>query len=144
MFFKTETGSDAEFQDINSLIEEAIISSWYESEVTRASQSNIDSCCGANGRPHHMINHFLQLSVSKANYVGCAISQYSEVTGKTSYLVCNYSQGILDKQMVYESGTAASKCHSGHNPKFPGLCSINEIVEIHYPSHPSTHHPCAH
>lgn len=144
LFFQTATGDDAEFKDINSFIEEAIVNSWWEKEVAIATQANIDSCCGTKERPHHMINHFLQMAHSKSNFIGCAIAQYSDDDGKTSYMVCNYSHGIVDKQKVYETGHGATKCHSGHNPKFPALCSVNEIVDIHHHTHHHSQHSQQH
>lgn len=48
---------------------------------------------------------------------------------KTSLISCDYSSGNIVNFLVYSGGKAASKCTTGINPKYPGLCSEKENVE---------------
>lgn len=109
--------------NIASFINKAIESWWKEGED--ATQDDIDTCCSDLTKAQN----FLLMIHEKANRVGCAISQYQGPRGKTTYLVCNYSFSVIEETQIYESGEVGSKCVSGINENFDGLCSDDEEVE---------------
>lgn len=43
-----------------------------------------------------------------------------------TWLACDYSYGNMIGTPVYEAGSPASKCKTGNNSEYPGLCSKNE------------------
>lgn len=100
---------------------------WYN-EKQSASQQNIDSCCGGPSLVTK-IPHFLEVSLDKANQVGCAMANFPQNGNQITVFTCNYSFDIIEEQKVYVSGPAASECQTGTNPQFPGLCSINESID---------------
>lgn len=84
---------------------------------------------------YNFLSIFTQFVWSKANRIGCAIST-SKVNkddknnkGKWTIVTCNYSCGNVVGAEVYEPGTATSKCKTGKNKGYPGLCSTNEKYE---------------
>lgn len=70
-----------------------------------------------------VVGHFTQIVWGNSDAVGCAISLFN---GNTAFVICNFAQGNLMGTPVYEAGTTASKCETGTNPKYPGLCSESE------------------
>lgn len=68
----------------------------------------------------------------KIRRVGCAIATYTNIRNGTPYNIflfaCNYSYGNVYDDPVYITGTTASGCQTGTNSKYPGLCSIYEVV----------------
>lgn len=81
-----------------------------------------------------MVGHFTQVVKDDSFKVGCSISKYSEPSygGKKSLMACNYGVGNLQDHPIYQEGKTASACTSGMNPKYPGLCSENEVYEAVY------------
>lgn len=77
--------------------------------------------------------HFTQAVRDQSYKVGCAISQYVEQKGGRSwytvYYVCNYAVTNISNYPIYERGAPASKCKTGRNPMYAGLCSVNEKYE---------------
>lgn len=57
------------------------------------------------------------------------MSQYIERNWYTVYYVCNYAVANISGRPVYEKGAPASKCKTGKNAKYPGLCNANEKYE---------------
>lgn len=80
-----------------------------------------------------MIGHFTQIVRDQSYKIGCSISQYVEQkAGRTwyaVYYVCNYAVTNIINYPIYEQGAPASKCKTGNNAKYPGLCSANEKYE---------------
>lgn len=71
-----------------------------------------------------------QVVWASTTHVGCAAS-----TGKThdaqhdwnaTWFACDFSYGNMVDSPVYEAGPAASKCKTGENPNYKGLCNIGE------------------
>lgn len=61
-----------------------------------------------------------------AAVVGCAGVKYTDAAGKEANLICNFGYGNLAGNYVYQSGPPGSKCKTGTNPKYTGLCSEKE------------------
>lgn len=79
----------------------------------------------------HQIGHFSQVVRDASHAIGCAASRYTmEYEGKpwnATLLTCNYSRNNpLVGEQVYEPGPTASKCQTGTNPDYAGLCSEHE------------------
>jgi hypothetical protein len=47
---------------------------------------------------------------------------------KTSLLICNYSFTNIFGEAIYDVGPTGSKCTSGMNKNYDGLCSVNEEI----------------
>lgn len=114
------------FAQISTFIDETVAGWWQQKQY--ATQSNIDSAVGADSGPTQ-VYHFLEMASDRANQIGCAIAQFTDGQGKKTYIACNYSFTVIPKFAVYETGSAASKCQSGTNPKYPALCSVHEFVD---------------
>lgn len=80
------------------------------------------------------MGHFTQFVWGSAQKIGCAVS-----TSKTNedgqdwnatWLACDYSYGNMDGEAVYQSGSATSKCKTGKNNDYPGLCSTDETYDV--------------
>jgi hypothetical protein len=97
---------------------------WYD-ESKSSNQNVIEQCCGAAG-------HFTQMVQDKSIQVGCAISRYNTNSGgwnwKNVLLCCNYSSPNWGGGKVYISGSPASRCPSGTNPRFPALCNERDSI----------------
>lgn len=81
------------------------------------------------------VGHFAQCVQDQCEAIGCA-SVFSTMvfSGRrygTYLLTCNYSHGNLLGSPVYESGKTASKCTTGTDRTYPGLCSIYEYYGSH-------------
>lgn len=79
-----------------------------------------------------MNNVATQATWDSANRIGCAVSQSksAKVQDKPypyiTWLACDYSYGNMADSPVYVAGPMASKCSTGPNPKWEGLCSTAE------------------
>ena len=58
--------------------------------------------------------------------VGCAIVKYMKNSWKTILITCNYSSANILGYKIYTTGQTASKCETGKNALYPGLCSERE------------------
>lgn len=58
--------------------------------------------------------------------VGCAIGKYTDNLWNTILITCNYSSANILGYKIYSSGQTASKCETGKNVMYPGLCSERE------------------
>lgn len=75
---------------------------------------------------------YLQVVKNNADRVGCSIVRYHNSEDFIcDLLVCNYNVGNLIDYPTYEIGPTGSKCSTGFNPTFPGLCSVNEDFTQH-------------
>ncbi|XP_055550225.1 antigen 5 like allergen Cul n 1-like isoform X2 [Wyeomyia smithii] len=78
-----------------------------------------------------MIGHFTQMISDRATRIGCAVVSYNSGAWIRKYFVCNYSLANIIDQGVYEKGMACSRCRTGCNPKYPGLCNVHEPISSH-------------
>lgn len=60
---------------------------------------------------------------------GCAMVKYTRSGWKTALITCDYSSANVMNFLIYSGGKTASKCSTGVNSKYPGLCSENETVD---------------
>ncbi|KNC32017.1 hypothetical protein FF38_10695 [Lucilia cuprina] len=76
-----------------------------------------------------MIGHFTVMVADRNIRLGCAASTYA-VQGqsyKAYLLACNYATtNVLGFPLYVSSKKPAECCTTGHNPKYPNLCSISE------------------
>lgn len=68
-------------------------------------------------------NVFAQMILSEASAVGCAIANKQD----SVYMSCTFDKEPTKGSSVYEYGPTGSKCQTGMNPKYPGLCNVNEL-----------------
>lgn len=66
------------------------------------------------------------MSLQGNTRVGCAEVWYPGGGMGHVYFGCNYATLILIGEPVYIDGPTGSKCQTGRDKKFPGLCSVNE------------------
>lgn len=66
---------------------------------------------------------FAQMIWSNASAMGCGVVKYKS----NYYITCTYNTGRVIGDPVYEIGRTGSKCKTGINSKYPGLCSKNEF-----------------
>lgn len=124
-----ETSSAGDYANPEEFMKGSIASAWYEKEMKKASQKVIDLPQTSGGFAYlKSISHFMQLVQDNANEVGCALINFPQDGNKFTVFVCDYSLTTVANFPVYAVGPAASKCKTGNNPQFPGLCSINESV----------------
>lgn len=64
----------------------------------------------------------------KAAKIGCAMATYYEGEWLNFLLACNYNYTNVLGTPVYQSGPKCSKCETGCNSKYDGLCSTQENV----------------
>ncbi|XP_055371242.1 antigen 5 like allergen Cul n 1-like [Condylostylus longicornis] len=73
--------------------------------------------------------HFTEFVVDRNTHVGCAAVRFSVKDYPFYYrinIVCDYASVHSSETPVYESGVPASKCTTGSNAYYPGLCSPQE------------------
>ncbi len=66
------------------------------------------------------------MSVDKNVRVGCAGVWYPEDGTGVVNFACNYAFITMSNSPIYIDGPTASKCTTGINRQFPGLCSAHE------------------
>uniref|UniRef100_A0A182JKC2 Venom allergen-1 n=1 Tax=Anopheles atroparvus TaxID=41427 RepID=A0A182JKC2_ANOAO len=111
---------------VESLIDDFATMWWDEYKVT--STAYIDRYPSNYVGP--AIGHFTQMASDRTWKVGCAMQNWiQDGLWITYYFVCNYSFTNIIAQPVYVRGTTASGCTTGQNPSYPGLCSVNEVVQ---------------
>lgn len=77
----------------------------------------------------NQFGHFTQLIWHNAYTIGCAAAKFLydyDGLKNAVMLTCNYALGNRAHEMVYEPGQTSSGCDTGTNPKYAGLCSVNE------------------
>lgn len=127
-----QTTSAGDYENSDEFIKGSIESAWY-GEKKLASQDVID-LPETSGKNLKSIAHFMQLTQDNANEVGCALINLPQNGNKFTVFTCNYSLASVSNFPIYAVGPAASKCKTGNNPQFPGLCSINESVNPNDPT----------
>lgn len=98
---------------------------WFD-EYKDATMGNLNGDANSNRK---VIGHFTVMVVENNVRVGCAVAQFlnKEYNWQYVYTVCNYATtNKYPGEKYYESGTAASKCVTGKDPKFTNLCSPKE------------------
>lgn len=65
---------------------------------------------------------FCQIILDDASAVGCAIVR---IPGSI-HITCIFDESISYQPDVYEYGPMGTKCQTGMNPKYPGLCNEKE------------------
>uniref|UniRef100_A0A1Y9H2Q0 Venom allergen-1 n=1 Tax=Anopheles dirus TaxID=7168 RepID=A0A1Y9H2Q0_9DIPT len=99
------------------------ISSWF-GEYKDARKSHIQSYPSTySGKP---IGHFTQIVSDRTTQVGCSMWYWKKGQTEAYYFVCNYSVTNIMDRTVYKQGETGSECKKGKNPKYPGLCKVNE------------------
>lgn len=69
----------------------------------------------------------------RAVWMGCAAVTFRASVVENAYAFsycCNYAVTNMRDEPVYTAGETASKCQSGTDKKYTGLCSINEKYEF--------------
>ncbi|TMW44152.1 hypothetical protein DOY81_010770 [Sarcophaga bullata] len=80
-----------------------------------------------------MIGHFLVMVNEKSIRIGCVIGYMFESTKQrnAAMMTCNYAMTNIKRTPVYNTcKVPASKCLTGTNPKYPYLCSENEVYDL--------------
>ncbi|XP_029732953.1 antigen 5 like allergen Cul n 1-like [Aedes albopictus] len=113
------------FQTDAKLISQ-MINYWYR-EYIYADRSIISNYPKNYGGP--AIGHFTAMVADRSNRIGCAMVSFEESPWMRKYLVCNYSITNIINQPVYKAGPTASKCVTGQNPDYAGLCSVDEVID---------------
>lgn len=70
--------------------------------------------------------HFTQMICDRVTEVGCAIVKYTQNSWKTFLITCNYSSANILGYKIYSAGQTATKCETGKNEIYAGLCSERE------------------
>lgn len=72
---------------------------------------------------------FVGMSIDKNVRVGCAGVWYPENgIGRVNF-ACNYAVKPTINLPIYIEGSVASKCKTGRDSQYPGLCSITETYD---------------
>lgn len=79
------------------------------------------------------IGRYLQVVKNNADRIGCSLVEYNNTDDSVlcALLVCNYNAGNVIGVPTYEVGPSASKCTTGTDSSFPGLCSKREDFTKH-------------
>ncbi|XP_055301718.1 antigen 5 like allergen Cul n 1-like [Sitodiplosis mosellana] len=79
-----------------------------------------------------VVGHFTAWVQDRTEAIGCAaVFTTPNYNGKdygAFILTCNYSFSNLLGTPVYVAGTTASKCMTGRDATYPGICSENEVI----------------
>uniref|UniRef100_A0A4Y0BGA3 Venom allergen-1 n=1 Tax=Anopheles funestus TaxID=62324 RepID=A0A4Y0BGA3_ANOFN len=98
---------------------------WSEHNVT--TQQQLDEY--PSEAPEPKVGHFTQMVSDRTWKIGCSAQQWIDHSEyNVFYFLCNYSFSNMDGQSVYVKGKPASKCTTGENNLYPGLCSIHERI----------------
>ncbi|XP_050072740.1 antigen 5 like allergen Cul n 1-like [Anopheles maculipalpis] len=113
-------------KSLKELMGKEILQWWSEHNVT--TQQHLDKFPSEEPEPE--IGHFTQMVSDRTWKIGCSAQQWigSEEEYNEFYFVCNYSFTNMIGQPVYVKGKPASRCVSGENKLYPGLCSIHERI----------------
>lgn len=117
------------FGDVKEFINKSISEMWY-GEIKYAKQADIDKCCRKYNKTEQTVDHFLQIVNESSTRVGCAYAEYTvNNIFNTTLFACNYSRTLIRGQPIYRKGKKVSGCKTGRNPKYYGLCSVNEKID---------------
>ncbi|XP_058449993.1 antigen 5 like allergen Cul n 1-like [Malaya genurostris] len=75
-----------------------------------------------------VVGHFTQVVADRATQIGCSLVSYITSPWTNQLFVCNYAITNIIGQPVYQTGTKCSKCTTGCNAKYDGLCSLKEVI----------------
>lgn len=79
--------------------------------------------------------HFAEMMVDRNSRIGCSIMRFTRPDYPYVYIynvVCNYASIYALDAPVYVKGRPASRCTTGKNPFYPGLCSTREQYSPNY------------
>ncbi|XP_073811673.1 antigen 5 like allergen Cul n 1-like [Musca autumnalis] len=79
--------------------------------------------------------HFGEFVLDRNTHVGCSLIRYTRPEYPYLHIynfACNYATVYAYDVPVYATGKPASKCKTGRNPKYPGLCSVKEAYNPNY------------
>lgn len=77
-----------------------------------------------------MIGHFTAFVQDKQTHIGCAAINFQMQRDVYAiYLICNYAMTNVLGRSVYATGVPCSKCTSGCNDEYLGLCSTSEMIQ---------------
>lgn len=114
------------YEPVDTAVEKSM-KAWFD-EYTILPQQYLYAY-GRGPQPRGMVGHFTQMARDKAFAMGCAIvkSVSARMRGMSCYFIaCNYATTNMNGSPVYEVGRMGSKCRSGMNRNYPGLCSERE------------------
>uniref|UniRef100_A0A2M4BWT9 Venom allergen-1 n=2 Tax=Anopheles marajoara TaxID=58244 RepID=A0A2M4BWT9_9DIPT len=110
----------------NDTLVRDMVASWW-SEYQDATQALVDKY--PRGYTGPAIGHFTQMVSDRTSTIGCAMQYWiQDEIWNTYYLVCDYGLTNIGDRAVYKKGPTASRCVTGTNREFPGLCSTSESV----------------
>uniref|UniRef100_A0A182Q1W9 Venom allergen-1 n=1 Tax=Anopheles farauti TaxID=69004 RepID=A0A182Q1W9_9DIPT len=102
------------------------IHSWWE-EYNTTTQEQLDTY--PKNEPESPIGHFTQMVSDRTWKIGCSAQHWKESNDSTAfYFVCNYSFTNMIGQPVYVKGSPASRCLTGQDGQYSGLCSKKEVI----------------
>uniref|UniRef100_U5EZT9 Venom allergen-1 n=1 Tax=Corethrella appendiculata TaxID=1370023 RepID=U5EZT9_9DIPT len=120
-----------DFSPLDTITE--LITSWC-GEYENANQQFVDNYPGLGFDPPRDIGHFAQIASDRTVSMACAMVQYTQNEGGQDWVhqnfVCDYSSSHVRQKPVYEKGPTCTKCITGCNPVYPGLCNIGEPVAL--------------
>ncbi|XP_055843801.1 antigen 5 like allergen Cul n 1-like [Episyrphus balteatus] len=67
--------------------------------------------------------HFTVMIADRNTHLGCAVMHMKK---EKTVFTCNYAWTNIKNAKLYNTGRATSQCKTGKNPRYQGLCSINE------------------
>ncbi|XP_061402289.1 antigen 5 like allergen Cul n 1-like [Musca vetustissima] len=79
--------------------------------------------------------HFADLVLERNTHVGCSMIRYTRPEYPYLYIynfACNYATVYAYDVPIYTVGRPGSKCRSGINSHYPGLCSPEEVYNPNY------------
>ncbi|XP_053691269.1 venom allergen 3 homolog [Sabethes cyaneus] len=103
----------------------AFVNAWYV-EYAIANATIIASY--PRGYTGPAIGHFTQIVADRVTQLGCSFVTFNTPPWINQYFVCNYSITNIVGQPVYVSGNYCSRCTTGYNTRYPGLCNQNEVI----------------
>lgn len=123
-----ELCSSSNYLPIDKAIDIAV-SSWFDEyhKITNLTEEHYvdENVLAKSGQ-------FLQVIKSNADRIGCSAIQYlDEKNYRCTVIGCNYNAESIVGVPTYEIGPTASKCSTGTNPNYSGLCSENEDYSKH-------------
>lgn len=123
-----ELCSSSNYSPIDKVVEFAI-KSWFDEyhEISDLSEEHFvdNSSLAKSGR-------FLQVVKGNADRIGCSAVEYLDDRNyRCTVIGCNYNAGSIVDVPTYEIGPTASRCKTGVNPKYQGLCSEFEDYTKH-------------
>uniref|UniRef100_A0A1Y9INH0 Venom allergen-1 n=1 Tax=Anopheles melas TaxID=34690 RepID=A0A1Y9INH0_9DIPT len=112
-------------KSVLELLHEEIYGWW--SEANSTTQANLRRF--PSEEPLSQIGHFTQMVSDRTWKMGCAAQQWTEhKVFNVLYFVCNYSFTNMVGEPVYVPGPPASRCATGEDKLYPGLCLKSERI----------------